>query len=161
MRITGDQYLIKKINKSIVFDTIRQNHPISRAQISETTNLNKGTVSSLVKDLIDDNLVYEIGPGESSGGRRPVMLLFNHVAGFAIGVDLGVNYILTVLTDLEGNPVEEIRTTLENISFDSVISTLFQSIRTLIERAPDSPRGIVGIGIGVPGIVEEKGTVLF
>ncbi|OYD08782.1 ROK family transcriptional regulator [Paludifilum halophilum] len=161
MQTTGNQYLVKKINKSIVFDTIRRKNPISRAQISESTNLNKGTVSSLVKELIDDDLVYEIGPGQSSGGRRPVMLLFNHVSGYAIGIDLGVNYILTVLTDLEGNSVEEERTPLQNLSFDSVISALFQSIRAMIDRAPDSPRGIVGIGIGVPGIVDEKGTVLF
>ncbi|MBA4493988.1 ROK family protein [Paenactinomyces guangxiensis] len=161
MRITGDQHLIKKINKSIVFETIRQKHPVSRAQISELTNLNKGTVSSLVKELIDDNLVYEIGPGQSSGGRRPVMLLFNHVAGYSIGVDLGVNYILTVLTDLEGNLVREKTTALHDLSFEAIISTLFQSIRTMISQAPDSPRGIVGIGIGVPGIVDETGTILF
>ena len=81
MIITGDQYLVKKINKSIVLETIKNKHPLSRAQISEVTGLNKGTVSTLVNELITENFVYEIGPGASSGGRRPVMLLFNKVAG--------------------------------------------------------------------------------
>ena len=55
-----------------------------------------------MQDLIDSHLVVEIGKGQSSGGRKPVMLLFNSQAGYAVGVDLGVNYIRGILTDLEG-----------------------------------------------------------
>ena len=63
MKITGDQMLVKKINKSIVLDTIRRHAPLSRARVSEVTGLNKATVSNLVADLISDDLVQEIGPG--------------------------------------------------------------------------------------------------
>ena len=48
MKITGDQMLVKKINKSIVLDTIRRHAPLSRARVSEVTGLNKATVSNLV-----------------------------------------------------------------------------------------------------------------
>lgn len=161
MIITGDQYLVKKINKSIVLETIKNKHPLSRAQISEVTGLNKGTVSTLVNELIAENFVYEIGPGASSGGRRPVMLLFNKVAGYAIGVDLGVNYILTVLTNLQGEIIEEKMIPLNNLSFDFVISTLINSIQSMVKSAPESTYGIVGIGIGIPGIIDDQGTVLF
>jgi glucokinase-like ROK family protein len=161
MKTTGDQSLVKKINKSIVLETIKNNFPLSRAQISEMTGLNKGTVSSLVNELIADDLVYEVGPGQSNGGRRPVMLLFNKVAGYAIGVDLGVNYILTVLTNLRGEIVKEHMTSLNQTSFDFIFNTLKQSIQTMIDHTPPSPYGIVGIGIGIPGIIDDKGTVLF
>ena len=161
MHITGDQFLVKKINKSIVLDTIKQKCPLSRAQISEVTGLNKGTVSALVSELIEEDLVYEIGPGHSSGGRRPVMLLFNKIAGYAIGIDLGVNYMLAVLTDLQGNIIKEQMTSLVDSSFDVVMNTLKKAIQSLIDLTPASTYGIVGIGIGVPGIVDDKGTVLF
>jgi glucokinase-like ROK family protein len=161
MKTTGDQSLVKKINKSIVLETIKNNFPLSRAQISEMTGLNKGTVSSLVNELIAEDLVYEVGPGQSNGGRRPVMLLFNKVAGYAIGVDLGVNYILTVLTNLRGEIVKEHMTSLNQTSFDFIFNTLKQSIQTMIDHTPPSPYGIVGIGIGIPGIIDDKGTVLF
>src|SRR5690606_6296582 len=101
--------LVKKMNSYIVFHCIRKHSPVSRAQISELTGLNKATVSSLVNELLENNLVIEIGPGESSGGRKPVLLLFNERAGYAIGVDLGVNYIRSVLVDLNGNIIEEDR----------------------------------------------------
>jgi glucokinase-like ROK family protein len=161
LQITGDQHLVKKINKSIVLNTIKSKSPISRAQISELTQLNKTTVSSLVNELIEEKIVSEIGRGQSSGGRRPVMLLYNHLAGYAIGVDLGVNYILTVLTDLEGNIVHEKNVLLCINSMELILSQLKLSIREMLQLAPPSEKGIVGIGIGVPGIVDENGCILF
>ena len=88
---TGNQQLVKRINKRIVLQTIVENEPVSRAEIASVTGLNKGTVSSLVQELIDEQFIYESGPGKSSGGRRPVMLYFNERAGFFIGIDLGVH----------------------------------------------------------------------
>lgn len=158
---TGDLTLIKKINTSIVLEAVLKNAPLSRAQISELTGLNKATVSNLVQDLIDSDLIIEIGPGESSGGRKPVMLLFNGQAGYAVGIDLGVNYIRGVLADLEGNVISELQKSLKKHQLEFTLKELVQCIEELIGQAPDSPYGIVGIGIGVPGIVDDRGSILF
>jgi len=161
LRTTGDLHLMKKINKSIVLDTIIKKSPISRAQISEITGLNKGTVSSLVQELIDSHLVCEIGPGQSSGGRKPVLLLFNKHAGYAIGVDLGVNYILIVLTDLLGGVVKKEKVPIQQNAVEDVLPILTELIRSMLGSVPDSPYGAVGIGIGVPGITDGNGRILF
>ncbi|MDQ0297990.1 glucokinase-like ROK family protein [Salibacterium salarium] len=158
---TGDHVLVKKINKSIVLQTIQSSSPISRAQISKESGLNKATVSALVSDLMEENLVQEIGTGLSSGGRKPVMLYFNQTAGYSIGVDLGVNYILAVLTDLQGNIVEKVEEHLEETSTSFVFSKLTQAIHTLMEKGEESTYGVVGIGVGVPGITDKDGMILF
>lgn len=158
---TGDLALVKKLNSYIVLHCIRKHAPLSRAQISEQTGLNKATVSNLVMELIEHNLVLEIGPGESSGGRKPVMLLFNENAGYAIGIDLGVNYIRGVLVDLNGNIEQEYYQKLANQKRELAFDALVQSIDMLIKQAPESIYGIVGIGVGAPGIVDQDGTILF
>lgn len=158
---TGDLALIKKMNTSIVLEAIIKHAPLSRAQISELTGLNKATVSSLVQDLIDSNLVLENGPGESSGGRKPVMLLFNGTAGYAVGIDLGVNYIRGVLSDLEGNVISELQRSLKRHDPDFALEQLASCIQELMSKAPDSAYGVVGIGVGVPGIVDDHGSILF
>lgn len=160
MKITGDQQLIKKMNKTIVLDTIRGRQPLSRADISAGIGLNKATVSSLVAELIDSRLVNEIGPGESSGGRKPTLLLFNKNAGFAIGVDIRVSDLLAVLVDLEGNVLVEKNVPLTDIAPESVLDQIRKTVRQLSRKAPESPYGIVGIGIGVPGLVDEKSRVI-
>jgi len=158
---TGDQALIKRINTAIVLECILRGAPLSRAQISEQSGLNKATVSSLVQDLIDGSLVRETGIGQSSGGRKPVMLEFVADCGFAIGVDLGVNYIRGALTDLRGNIVAERTSSLTDAEPGATIGKLSDFIAAFVSEAPSSPYGIVGIGVGVPGIVDENGSILF
>lgn len=158
--ITWNQQVVKKNNTSLVFRTVTQQEPISRADIAQASGLNKATVSSLVNELLDKQLVYESGPGESSGGRRPVLLHYNHVAGYSIGIDVGVNYILGVVTDLKGKIIAEHHVNMKNSSFEFVMEQVKATIQTLMKDLPNSPYGVVGIGIGIPGIVDKQGKVL-
>ena len=146
MKVTGDQALVKKINKSIVLHTIRKHSPLSRAKVSEMTGLNKATVSNLVAELCAQGLVNEVGPGESSGGRKPLMLHFNNMAGSVIGVELRVKQLTAVLCDLGGNILDESNHSLETHDLPSVLKQLKSSISALIAKAPASPYGIVEIG---------------
>src|SRR5699024_664973 len=146
---------------TIVLKEIEEKSPISRAEISKDTGLNKATVSTMVAELINDSLIYEIGSGRSSGGRKPVLLNFNYKAGYSIGIDLGVNYILAILTDLRGNIIFEINHHLNTINLSKIEEELILLIDTLIQKAPKSSYKVIGIGIGVPGIVNNKGQILF
>lgn len=160
MSQTWNQHVVKKENKTLVLETVMKHTPISRANVAQLTGLNKGTVSSLVSELIEESLIEESGPGESSGGRRPVMLLFNRVAGYSIAIDLGVNYILGLLTDLDGSIVCEQRIYFDQTDFDYVWKKLTEVIDDLISATPACPYGIVGIGIGVPGVISNEGEIL-
>src|SRR5699024_9230851 len=120
-----------------------------------------GTVSSLVSELINEQFVYESGHGESSGGRRPIMLIYNKKAGYSIGINLDVNYILGVLTDLYGNIISEYSIKLaDESSYQEIIDNLFEVIDYFIDVVPRSPYGIIGIGVGVPGIINNRGMLL-
>lgn len=157
----ASQNTIKQINKSIVFETIKTKGPVYRSKISKETGLNKATVSTMVAELIEVSFVHEIGVGQSSGGRKPVMLYFNHHAGYSIGIDLGVNYVLGILTDLNGNKMERKLNMLPSTEWNVVIKQLNATIESLMELAPHSPYGIIGIGIGVPGQIDQDNNILF
>lgn len=144
----------------LVLTTIKEKTPISRASVAQLTGLNKGTVSSLVSELIDEDLIEESGPGKSSGGRRPVMLLFNGRAGYSISIDLGVGYILGLLTDLNGEIIYKEHITYQQTDFRQVYPKLVALIEQLQAGAPKSPYGIIGIGVGVPGVISHQGEIL-
>ena len=158
--MTWNQQVVKKNNKALVIQLIIQNEPISRAGIAQISGLNKATVSSLVNELLEEDLIFESGQGESSGGRRPVNLHFNSVAGFAIGIEIGVNHLLCVLTDLSGTIHIELSEKFNCTPFPSILKKLHKTIQTLMDNMPASRYGVVGIGVGVPGIVNKSGTVL-
>lgn len=159
---TADQILVKQINKSLVLNYIRKKVQISRADISKRTGLNRSTVSALVDELISDGLIVEEGIGTSKGGRKPVILAINKEAGNIIGVDLGVNYILVVLVNLLGEIIREKRININpRDSVEKNVEALLNLIQEVSNCAPKTLKGLLGIGIGVPGIVNyEKGLVL-
>ncbi|WP_139891620.1 MULTISPECIES: ROK family transcriptional regulator [unclassified Bacillus (in: firmicutes)] len=155
-----NQQTIKINNKLKILESIRDNAPISRADLAQKLGLTKGTVSTLVNELLEANICYETGPGESSGGRRPVMLLFQHSAAHVIGIDIGVNYILGVLTDLNGNIIKELKQPAMNPNYDEAVQIINELIRSLLTSAPASTYGVVGIGLAVPGMVNIDGELL-
>ncbi|MGG1698179.1 transcriptional repressor XylR [Bacillus zhangzhouensis] len=157
----ADQNFVKKINQKLLLKEILQHAPISRAKLSERTGLNKSTVSSQVSTLMKEHLVYELGQGESSGGRRPVLLMFNKRAGYSIGIDVGVDYVNGILTDLEGSILHEEQLKLPSSSPGVTTRILIELIQQLISQIPSSPYGLIGIGLCIPGLVDTDEQIVF
>jgi N-acetylglucosamine repressor len=79
---------IRYINRQIVLNYVREKEPISRAEISHETALQRSTVSLIVDELKTQGLIYEI-EGESTGGRPPSLLRLRAAGCMAIGADVG------------------------------------------------------------------------
>ena len=149
--------LIKKINNLTILNTVRDKGPISRACIAKITGLNPATVSSNVNELLKEGLVIETGSGESSGGRRPVMVQLNSKAFYAIGVDMGISKVKTAITDLGGNIYQKSMLFYPEEADEQVImNTIKQSIYSVLEKSGIKIDSIMGIGIGVHGIVNSS-----
>jgi len=69
--------MVKLLNRELIINELRQNPNQSRADLAKKTNLSKPTVSEIVKELIEEGLVFETGFGPSSGGKRPILLKYN------------------------------------------------------------------------------------
>lgn len=157
----ADPNSIKMHSQEVILHTIMKHYPISRAKLSELTKLNKATISLQTNSLIEKHLVSEIGAGVSNGGRKPILLVFNKNAGYAIGVELAANYILTILIDLEGNKLYSDYFEFVNESMETLKSILIERIRLVTNHAPESRYGIIGIGVGVHGFVNENQIVIY
>ncbi len=153
---------MKSVNKSIILNKIRTDAPISRAQIAKETKLTPPTVSSNVKELIEQGIVKESMLGESQGGRKPTMLLIDNSAFSIIGVDIGPDLIECVIADLSGRISNrsscKLTTPITNSQFLTILN---ECIHTCIGSSPSSNDKIIGIGVAMHGVVEvETGTSL-
>lgn len=160
-KISGDLTLIKRLNKLAVISTIMTYNTISRADIAKQAKLNKATISKLVDELLEIKLIKEIGSGESTGGRRPILLTLNHEAGTIIGIDLQINHISVIVTNLNSKPSWTKQVATKNNSDVKIILNQIEAlISEAISRAPQTPLGILGVGIGVPGVVDHNNGVI-
>lgn len=160
---TGDQALVREINLSIILNCLRETSPLSRAQLAEITGLNKSTVSSLVSELIVRQFVREIGFRASQGGRPAVMLELNPEAGCIIGLEIGVDFILAILTDFRAHVLWRHREDTNQAEGQEVIlARALAILRQALAAGQSTHSPVLGIGVGVPGLVDiPSGTLLF
>jgi glucokinase-like ROK family protein len=160
---TADQYLVREINLSIVLNALRDHAPVSRARLAVLTSLNKTTVSSLVDQLIDAQFVSELGPGKPGYVGRPgILLTLNPDVGWIIGVDLGVDYISLIMTNFATDIVWRSYERTGGDGQDAIIPRMIEMVRGAVGRAQGEGRSILGIGVGLPGLVDTAtGKLLF
>lgn len=137
---------------SVVLDAIRAAGTISRVGISKVTGLTGATVSNVVRRLLDEGLVIEIGRAESTGGKPRVLLELNPSARYAIGVHLDHGALTYVVTNLAGSPVARMqRAGAANSEPSTVVARMNSEISMLIESAGIKRDRVLGVGLVSPG----------
>ena len=72
MKTTGDQQLLKRINRSVLLRLMRAESGLSRADLSRKSGLTKSTVSALVRELVAEKWMAEAhAPVAIEGMGRP------------------------------------------------------------------------------------------
>lgn len=157
----GSFQWMKSLNKSIILNKIRTEGPISRALIAKETELTPPTVSSIVKELLDAELVVESEQGESQGGRKPTMLIINSSRFYVIGIDVGPRSLRATILNLSGDAVAEDSCTFSlPISKEELVDFIKERIHVLVNQHED--KEVIGIGVGMHGVVDiESGVGLF
>ena len=88
--------LVRAHNERLIMETILEHQPLSRADLSRLTNLNKVSVSEIVAGLLAEEWIVECGSGESRGGRKPVLLEQNHQKAIVFSINLAPDLITSV-----------------------------------------------------------------
>lgn len=157
MSATADQALVRKFNTAVVLDALRLRAPISRAEVAARTGLNRSTISSIVNSLLSEGLVQETTLQADRIGRPGMLLELNPGGGFAVGMEIGVDFLSVIVTDFVANVLWQ-----QRVSSDSTAgqSAVLEHAFALTQAACDEgrARGLrpLGIGIGVPGLVEQR-----
>lgn len=155
------EILTDKERKNLaILETVKRSGPISKADVSKITKLNIVTVSNYVNDFVEKGLILERGLDVSSGGRRPTMIELNPKAYYVIGIDLAVNRIIGVLTDLDAKVIAKEKAPRPKDNAEAVINTIVDIISKLIKVPDIDSKKINGICIGASGVIDrEAGTV--
>lgn len=156
-----DRILTDKERKNLaILEVIRKSGPISRTDISKTTELNIVTVSNYINHYIKKGLVIEGELDESTGGRKPVLVELNPKAGYIVGVGLNMLSMVGILVDLEINVLKEMKRERVPENSEAVIERMVDLAEEIINQADIDKSKIAGVGVGVPGIIDERGRTI-
>lgn len=136
----------------MILEVIRTRGPISRVELAEATGLTATTMTNVVRGLLADGLVAEAGHGESTGGKRRVLLEVDPRARFAVGIHLGIESTVMVVSNLWGAVVGRARTAGPlGYSPNRYLDRLAASLSDLVESLGMDRGLIAGVGIAVAG----------
>ncbi len=167
---TGDQNWVRERNLAIVLNYLWEaGQPISRADLAETSGLNKSTVGSLLTQLQSWGVVKESGISNQHPGRPGVLIDINPDAGRIIGAEIGVGFITVIVADMKAKVLwrRNVETTeagkpLTELSQAEVLEQAEHLLQEAIAKAMTCDCHLFGIGLGVPGLVNHStGTLLF
>ncbi|NMA33382.1 MAG: ROK family transcriptional regulator [Clostridiaceae bacterium] len=153
---TGNSKFLKAYNEKGILDLIRTKQAVSRAELSKETGLSPTAIGVIVSSLIEREYIHEIGTGESSGGRKPVLLELKPDSWYSVGLDIEVGIIQYVLMDITGRVAYEGSVPLRANTPEMAVKASADCVRDVMDKFSIKKERLLGVGISVPGIVDSK-----
>lgn len=136
---------------------LRRHSPLSRADLVRLSRLTAPTVSAGVAKLQRRDLVIELGPGSSSGGRPPGLLEFNARHGYVIGVDIGGFSMRVALADLNGAVLGRREAALRADCTPKAVTEMIRAAVLQLRQQHKVPaKKVLELVAGAPGITDVK-----
>lgn len=145
--LSASNRIARQINRNLIFNQIRVKQPISRAELSRASGLQRSTVSLIVEELIADRWIAEGSTGEIPRGRKPTFLNVNEQRG-VLALDIHPAQAVLAVTDLTGRIVS-----LDSVELPQdagkTIGVILHSVKKMLRAHPN--RTFEGVGINLPG----------
>ncbi|SFL31246.1 ROK family transcriptional regulator [Pelosinus propionicus] len=151
--IIANSFKIGSSNDALTLNVIRRQGPLSRVEISKLTGLTPPTVTNITTKLLDLSLIVEDRIGESSGGRRPLLLKINSLLATVIVVYIRSEKMIGYVIDPEFQIQLEDSRNIKGKKEDEILKMLLDIISDCRKKAAVP---VLAVGVVVRGPVRRK-----
>ncbi|RUU76325.1 ROK family transcriptional regulator [Mesorhizobium sp. M7A.F.Ca.MR.362.00.0.0] len=136
-------------NRRIVLESIRLHGPIARGEIARRVGLTVQTVSTIVRELEDQDYILSLREEPKGRGLPPATLRINPEGGYAVGIHITPLGISAALINLSGDVIESIYREAPNAAPDHA----FELIGAMVVELTRLRAGgrVLGVGMALPG----------
>ncbi|MES0197171.1 ROK family transcriptional regulator [Mesorhizobium sp. M0011] len=136
-------------NRRIVLESIRLHGPIARGEIARRVGLTVQTVSTIVRELEDQDYILSLREEPKGRGLPPATLRINPEGGYAVGIHITPLGISAALINLSGDVIESIYREAPNATPDHA----FELIGAMVVELTRLRAGgrVLGVGMALPG----------
>lgn len=159
-----DYAAIRRTNGAFLLGLLRENGPVSRAELSRLSGLTKPTVSSQITSLLERGIVIEDGVvvPDARGGKPSTLVRFNPDLGHLAAVEIGASEVRVRLTDLDGKGIDaEVAPIHADRSADHVLEKVVLAVERVRMRERGRREKLMVAAIAAPGRIHpEEGKVV-
>ena len=147
---------VRRHNLALVLGEVAGGEPVSRAAVAARTGLTRGTVSSLVEELISDGWLTELAAARGGAGRPANPLQLNRSGPAGLGIEIGVDHVAACVVDLSG-AVRARRRAPSDHRDRAPSAGLARAAALARDILAESGLSVVGTGVALPGVVGPGG----
>lgn len=161
--MTKNNILMKKGNILEISKLCRIKGSITKKELAEECGLTIVTVNNLVNELMEAGLVIEEGIATSNGGRKAAIFRFNNNKFKILGTTIRADKIIVSVFNLNLDLLDSrIHKYLENeYSVSDYLRVIKGLISEIVEENQLKKEEIIGMGVGLPGIVDYENGVVY
>lgn len=142
--------VMKEINRHMVLDSIRR-RPISRAELSDETQLTRASITQIVDGLMQEGLVAECAVvGRQSPGRRQTQLQLVKDALCIAGVNLCSNCYSLSIINLYGDVLWSAEGETDERNVYEVLDEIVERLGKASNRKAMKNIRVYGVGVCLP-----------
>ena len=124
------------------------------SELTKELHISVPTITKLVQELVDENIVCDLGKVETPGGRRPNIFGLANSAIYFAGVNVGRDNMSFLITDLQNNIIkEEYDTDFELLDRPQCLEKICSNIENFIANCGIDRGKILGLGVCMTGRV--------
>ncbi len=127
------------------------------SELTKELHISVPTITKLVSELVEENIVIDLGKVETPGGRRPNVFGLASSAIYFVGVNVGRDNMSYVVTDLHNNIIyEQCDTNFELTDRAQCLEVICSNIDGFIDNCSVDRNKIMGVGVSITGRVNPE-----
>ena len=138
---------VKTNNTAQVLECILNHDNMSRIEIAEKCGLSPSTVTQAVTLLLEEKLVREVCAGESTGGRRPILLQMNPDYGCVITFEIKRSGVDAQIFDLCSGLLGTETIASKQLTGNRLLDGITRFVDAIRSGEENYPKKVVGIGL--------------
>lgn len=148
-------------NRRFVLRLLQKHRELSRGQIAQMTALRGSTLSYIVRELMERDIIRLAGTRDAGTvGPKQQLLELNPYLGYVIGVDMRRHHAQIVVRDAAGGLVDVWELGVRG-GLEQMPQQLHEAVTQRLNSQTERFGSLLGVGMGLPGIVDyDEGVVL-
>lgn len=135
-----------------MLDLLRTSGTLSRVELAERSGFTPATITNVMRKLIDDGLVHEVGREQQGRGQPRRLLRLDPSAWYAVGIQLDRTTTTIVVIDFAGSRVATAGLRGSgNEGPDHSITALVEHVTDLLHSANVPRERVLGVGLVTHG----------
>jgi len=143
--------------KGEVLHFIANRKEVSKLELQEQLHVTSSTLTRMLQELTDEQLIVQSGYGPSRGGRKPILYTLNAQYRYIIGIEISRFYTVLGLFDMRLKPISVTRWRMDSsMDPESYFDYVNQNINSFCKDHQLSRDQIIGAGVGAVGPLDRK-----